>query len=279
MENTNKRFYMEWLFNLLIYGLCILWLVPIVWMVVVTFKPETVDVTNVSNWFKPPFTLENVEAVLNHPQADVFRWIANSAMISTITTCGVLLMCTLAAFAFSRIPFRGKNILFIVIMTGMMIPREATLVPLYTLFQSTGMLNTRFSLIAPSLAASFAVIILKNFFDGLPNALFEAAKIDGCGWFRTCFGIAAPLSKSALSSLAILVFMQSWNDFLWPFISITKPELVTIPVGLPVFRSQYLTGMGLTMAAGALLSAPIIIVFIIFQKNIVKGIASAGIKE
>ncbi len=90
----------------------------------------------------------------------------------------------------------------------------------------------------------------------MPGALFEAARIDGCGWLRTCFGIAAPLSKSALSSLAILVFMQSWNDFLWPFISITEPSKVTIPVGLPVFRSQYLTGQGLTMAAGALLAFP-----------------------
>lgn len=266
------------LFNIVVYGLCLLWLVPIIWMIIVTFKPESVDVTKVANWFAQPFTLDNVKAVLDHPQADVFRWIFNSAVISITTTCGVLIICTLAAFAFSRMRFTGKNFLFVLVMIGMMVPREATLIPLYNLFQSIGRLNTRFSLIAPSLAAPFAIIILKSFFDGLPTALFEAARIDGCGWIKMCFSIAVPLSKSALSSLAILIFMQSWNDFLWPFISITKPELVTIPVGLPVFRSQYLTGMGLTMAAGALLAMPIIIVFIIFQKNIVKGVASAGIK-
>lgn len=266
------------LVNLFAYILCILWLVPIVWMAVVAVKPENVDTTKVANWFVLPFTTENILAVLNHPQADVFRWILNSTLVSVLTTGGVLAICILAAFAFSRIPFKGKNIIFVIVMAGMMIPREATLVPLYTMFQGADLLNTVFSLIAPSLAAPFAVIILKNFFDGLPVALFEAAKIDGCGWFRTCFGIAVPLSKSALSSLAILIFMQSWNDFLWPFISITKPERVTIPVGLPVFRSQYLTGQGLTMAAGALLAFPIIVVFIIFQKYIVKGIATAGIK-
>ncbi len=163
-------------------------------------------------------------------------------------------------------------------MAGMMVPREATLIPLYDLFYKLGMLSTRFSLIAPSVAAPFAVIILKNFFDGLPGSLFEAAKIDVCGWLRMCMQIATPLAKSAISALTILIFMQSWNDFLWPFISITAQELVTVPVGLPVFRSQYLTGMGLTMAASALLTAPIIVIFIIFQKNIVKGVATAGIK-
>ena len=264
--------------NAAAYGLCLLWLIPIVWMAVVTFKPESVDTTKIRNWFVPPFTMENIEAVLHHPQADVFRWILNSTIIATITTVCVLLICTLAAFAFSQIRFAGKTAVFLLVMIGMMIPREATLIPLYTQFQSIGLLNTRFSMIVPAIATPFAVIILKNFFDGLPSALFEAAKIDGCGWLRICFGIAAPLSKSALSSLAILIFMQSWNDFLWPFISITEPDLVTIPVGLPVFRSQYLTGMGLTMAAGALLAFPIIIVFIIFQKYIVKGVASAGIK-
>lgn len=266
------------LVNGLAYLLCALWLVPIVWMAVVALKPESVDTTRVANWFRPPFTTENLKAVLEHPQADVFRWIGNSTLVAILTTCGVLAVCTLAAFAFSRIRFPGKNILFVLVMVGMMIPREAMLVPLYTLFQGMGLLNTFFSLIAPSLAAPFAVIILKSFFDGLPPALFEAARIDGCGWVRTCFGIAAPLSKSALSSLAILIFMQSWNDFLWPFISITEPSKVTIPVGLPVFRSQYLTGQGLTMAAGALLAFPIILVFIFFQKYIVQGVASAGIK-
>lgn len=268
----------KWTVNLLALLLCLGWLLPILWMVVVTFKPESVDTTKVSNWFVPPFTLENIQNVLTHPQANVFLWTLNSATVAIITTLGVIVLCTLAAFAFSRIPFKGRNTVFLLVMIGMMIPREATLVPLYLLFQGFGALNTYFSLIAPSLAAPLAIIILKNFFDGLPSSLFEAAKIDGCGWLRMCLRIAAPLSKSAICSLAILIFLQSWNDFLWPFISITDPSNVTIPVGLPVFRSQYLTGQGITMAAGAMLSFPIIIVFVCLQKYIVKGVASAGIK-
>ena len=226
-------------------------------MAVVALKPESVDVTRVSNWFRPPFTTENLRAVLEHPQADVFRWIANSAAVAVLTTCGVLLVCTLAAFAFSRIRFPGKNAVFVLVMVGMMIPREAMLVPLYTLFQSLGLLNTFFSLIAPSLAAPFAVIILKSFFStacpapcSRPPASTAAA---GCA---PALGSRRPCQNPRCRRLAILVFMQSWNDFLWPFISITEPSKVTIPVGLPVFRSQYLTGQGLTMAAGALLAFP-----------------------
>lgn len=264
--------------HLLAYGICLIFLVPIVWMIVVTFKPEVVDTTKVSNWFIPPFTMDNVNAVLNHPQANVFLWMQNSFLVSILNTLGVLFLCVMCAFSFSRIPFKGKNVVFLIVMIGMMIPREATLVPMYLLFMDLKLLNTYFALIAPSLAAPFAVVILKNFFDGIPGVLFEAAKIDGCSWLRMLFIIAVPLSKAAIFSLAILVFLQSWNDFLWPFISITEPKLVTIPVGLPVFRSQYLTGQGITMAAGAILSSPIILVFIFLQKYIVRGVASAGIK-
>ena len=264
--------------NIVTYVLCALFLIPVVWMMVVAVKPETVNTTNVANWFTPPFTNENIRNVLAHPQANVFRWIGNSFFVATVTTVGVVVICCLAAFSFSRIPYRGKNVVFVLVIMGMMIPREATLIPLYLLFRNIKLLNSYFSLVAPSIAAPFAIVILKSFFDGLPDSLFQAAKIEGCGWLRMAFQIAFPLTKTAIASLTVLVFLQAWNDFLWPFISITDHNHVTIPVGLPLFRSQYLTGQGLTMAAGALLSAPIIVVFVFMQKYIVKGIATAGIK-
>ena len=264
--------------HIVTYILCALFLIPIVWMMVVAVKPESVNTTNVVNWVTPPFTGENIRNVLAHPQANVFRWIGNSFFVATVTTTSVLIVCCLAAFSFSRIPYAGKSLVFLLVIMGMMIPREATLIPLYLLFRNIRMLNTYFSLVAPAIAAPFAIVILKSFFDGLPDSLFQAAKIDGCGWLRMAFQIAFPLTKSAIASLTVLVFLQSWNDFLWPFISITDHDHVTIPVGLPLFRSQYLTGQGLTMAAGALLSAPIIVVFVFIQKHIVKGIATAGIK-
>ncbi|UJF34821.1 carbohydrate ABC transporter permease [Paenibacillus hexagrammi] len=255
--------------------ICALWLVPLVWMVITAFKPDTAQA---APFLIPSVTLDNFKDVLHHPQANVGLWILNSTVVAVLTTAGVLILCTLAAFAFSRLQFAGKTLWFILIMAGLMIPREATLIPLYILFKDMNLLNTYFSIIAPSLAAPFGLIIMKQFFDGLPEQLFEAAKLDGCGLFRTLFVIAIPLTKPALASLGIFIFLAGWNDFLWPFLSVTDPKMVTIPIGLPVFRSQYLTGQGLTMAASALLSAPIIIVFIWFQKYIVKGIAMTGIK-
>lgn len=254
--------------------LCILWLVPIVWMVITAFRAEASS----SPFLLPVITLDHFRNVLEHPQANVVLWMANSTVVAVLTTAGVLVLCTLAAFAFSRLQFPGKTFWFFLIMAGLMIPREATLIPLYILFKDIDLLNTYFSIIAPSLAAPFGLIILKQFFDSLPESLFEAAKLDGCGLFRTLFVIALPLTKPALSSLGIFVFLAGWNDFLWPFLSVTDPKMVTIPIGLPVFRSQYLTGQGLTMAASALLAAPIIVVFIWLQKYIVKGIAMTGIK-
>lgn len=264
--------------NVLVYILCFIWLVPIIWMMVVAIKPESEDTTKIINWFTGSFTLENIKQVFNHPQANVTVWMKNSLIVAVLVTVVSITLAALAAFAISRIPFKGKGIIFIIIMIGMMVPREATLLPLYSLCIDLEISNTYFAIIAPSLAAPFGVIILKNFFDGIPDALFEAATIDGCSWYKQLMIIGIPLAKSAVSSLAILIFMQGWNDFLWPFISITDPEKVTIPVGLPLFRSQYMTGMGLTMAAGAILALPIIIAFIFLQKYIVASVASAGIK-
>jgi len=270
--------YVKYLINTIGIIICVAWLIPLLWMLAVTFKPDNCNTTNILNWFTPPFTLDNIKNVIGHPQANVGLWIFNSTIVAVLSTFGVLILCTLAAFAFSKINFVGKNFWFVLIMAGLMIPREATLIPLYILFKDMNLLNTYFSIIAPSLAAPFGVIILKQFFDGLSESLFEAAKLDGCSWLQMMYYIAVPLVKPALSSLGIFVFLAGWNEFLWPFISVTDPNIVTIPIGLPVFRSQYLTGQGLTMAASALLASPIIIVFVCLQKYIVKGIAMTGVK-
>lgn len=256
--------------------LLLLFLIPILWMLLMAVKPDTTSAANLFDWFKPPYTWDNFLSVFQSKNADVELWIFNSFIVAACSTLGTLFLCTLAAFSFSRMRFPGKNIWFWLIMAGLMVPREATLIPLYLLFRDMDLLNTYFSLIAPTLAAPFGLIILKQFFDGLPEEIFEAAKIDGCGWIRTLFTIAVPLCRPAMASLGIFVFLQAWNDFLWPFISVTDPSMMTIPIGLPVFKSQYMTSQALPMAASAITSIPIILVFFMFQKYIVKGIAFTG---
>lgn len=266
------------LLNVLVYALCFIWLVPVIWMMVVSVKPESEDTTRIINWFTGSFTLENIRNVFAHPQANIPVWMTNSLIVSVLTMVISIGLALFASFALSKMRFRGKGPIFILIMVGMMVPKEATLLPLNALCRQLGISSTYLAIIAPSIATPFAIIILKNFFDGIPNDLFEAAQIDGCSWLRQLVVVAVPITQSAIASLAILIFLQSWNDFLWPFISITDKAMVTIPVGLPLFRSQYLTGMGLTMAAGAILAMPIIIAFVFLQRYIVQSVASAGIK-
>lgn len=266
------------LFNTLVYVLCFIWLVPVIWMMVVSIKPESEDTTKIINWFTGSFTLENIRGVFAHPQANIPVWMMNSLIVSILTMAISIGLALFASFALSKMKFRGQGVIFIIIMVGLMVPKEATLLPLNSLCQQLGISSTYLSIIAPSIAAPFAIIILKNFFDGIPSELFEAAQIDGCSWLRQLIVIAVPITQSAIASLGILIFLQAWNDFLWPFISITDQSMVTISVGLPLFRSQYLTGMGLTMAAGAILALPIIVAFVFLQRYIVQSVASSGIK-
>ncbi|MFC5447470.1 carbohydrate ABC transporter permease [Paenibacillus aestuarii] len=264
--------------NSFAYLICLFWLIPVLWMAVMALKPETATATTLIEWLMPPYTWQNVIHVLNNPSANVVLWLGNSVVVSILSTVGVLVLSTLAAFVFSRMRFAGRSFWFWLIMIGLMVPREATLIPLYIQFRDLGLLNSYFSIIAPTLAAPFGLIIMKQFFDGIPEELFEAARMDGCGWLRTLLNIALPLCKPAMASLGIFVFLGAWNDFLWPFISVTDTNMMTIPIGLPVFRSQYMTAQAMPMAASAITSIPIILVFFFFQKFIVKGITFTGVK-
>ncbi len=163
-------------------------------------------------------------------------------------------------------------------MMGLMIPTEATVIPLYIIERKMRLLNSFSGVIFPGIALPLAIIVLKNFFDSIPKDLMDSANIDGCGWFRCYWNIVMPLSKTSLSALGIFVFTQNWNNFLWPFLALSAEEKFTLPVGIPVFNSSYSANYILPMAANALASIPIIIVFILFEKQIVTGITMSGIK-
>lgn len=259
-------------------ALAISWWVCIVWMFVIAFKPATASVTHISSWFTPPFTLDNFQFVLNNPQADVGRWLMNSVIVSVVTTAVTLVLATLAAFAFSRIRFPLKGFWFWLIVASLMLPTEATLIPLFILMRDLGLLNTYASLILPVVPSAFALIVLKQFIDALPAELFDAANIDGAGWLRVFIAIVIPLCKPAVAAVGIFVFLGSWNNFTWPFISITDPSIMTLPVGLPFFNSQFTASMGYTMAANAIAAFPVLIVFFMLQKYIIRGITFSGMK-
>lgn len=260
----------------IVYLLAILWLVPIIWMVITSFKPVGSLVTDVKEWFKLPYTFENYVYIFKN--APILRWTYNSAIVAIVVTFVSLIFASLAAFALSKINFSYKKIAFWIILSGMMVPGEATIVALYIIVNNMHILNSYWALILPSLATPLGVIILKGFFDGIPNELMEAAIIDGANILQIWWRIFLPLSKPALSTLAIFIFLGSWNNFLWPFLAITTDKYMTLPVALPNFMSSYTQDYVIPMAANAFASIPVIIVFLFFQKNIVKGITLSGLK-
>lgn len=258
------------------YVLAILVLIPICWMFIVSLKPENSVVTVLSELFSPPFTIESYLKV--NESSLIWRWTWNSVFVGVVQTVLTLLLCSLAAFAVSRISFKGKNIVFLLILAGMMVPVEAIIVPLFSMIVELGWINSYKALIFPGLFLPLGFLILKQFYDGIPTELMEAAKIDGASMLRIWWSVFLPLSRTSMAALGIFVFVQSWNNFLWPLLVANESAMMTLPVAIPTFQSSFATDLSVPMAANVLASLPALIVFLIFQKQIIKGIAMTGIK-
>ncbi len=267
-----KRF----LVYLAAYGLMLLWLVPLAWMIIVSFKPEGSSILNVAALFKPPYTWDNFVFVLS--DTPMWRWLWNSMVVAVVTTVGTLVLTSMAAFPLSILDFRGKALVYWTVIAGMVIPIEAIIVPMYKIMIGFGLVNSYSALILPGLAAPLGVVLMKQFFDGIPRDLLNAAKMDGAGYWRTYFNLFLPLSKSALASLGIFTFLASWNSYLWPYLAMNSEEMMTLPIGVPLFQGSYQQELARPMAANLLASLPVIVAFLIFQRFIIKGISTTGIK-
>ncbi|ABO65788.1 MULTISPECIES: carbohydrate ABC transporter permease [Geobacillus] len=254
----------------------VLFILPVIWMIFVSLKPDGYVTKNPVEWFLPPYTLDNYTRLLE--ESLILKWTWNSFIVAFITTLLSLLVTSLAAFAISRLKFRYKNFILVFFLLGLMIPGEATIIPLYEVAKSLGLIDTYAGLILPMIASSMGIIVLKSFFDNVPKELIESAVIDGCSTFKLFYKIILPLSKPAISAIGIFTFIGSWNNFLWPYLATLSEDLYTLPVGIPVFNSNYSTAYVLPMTANAIASIPVIIAFLIFEKQIVKGISFTGIK-
>jgi multiple sugar transport system permease protein len=256
--------------------LAIIWLVPLAWAVDTALKPESETIAIPVSWISSNFTLDAFRQVLD--AGNILKWYFNSALTSVIITVVVVLLASLAAFAFSRVPFRGRGVLFWVVLAGIMIPPQILIVPLFTEMNTFGFINTYQGIILPQIASPIAVFILKQFFDGLPHELEDAALVDGASRFRIYWQIYLPLSRPAMAAVAIFTFVISWNYWLWPFIALTGTNMMTIPVGLATVQSAYGIHNAQIMASAVLGGLPLLIVFLFFQRQIVEGIAGTGLK-
>lgn len=270
--------------KLLFYGLLLVLSIPFVfptwWMVTSSLKPiNEIFAFPPELWPSNPTLDGYVEAFTVQPFA---RQYFNSMYIAVLVTAGTMLFSSMAGYAFARIRFRGQGVLFLVVLTGLLIPAEVTIVPLFQLFNQWGMIDTHWPLIlvstfgAPSVLATF---IMRQYFITLPVELEEAARIDGLGRWRIYWSIALPLSRSALAAVAIFTFLHVWNLYLEPTVYLQTPELFTLPQALTRYTDAYGGEMWNTQLAAATLTAlPVLIVFVFAQKQFVEGLAQTGLK-
>ena len=257
----------------------LVWMLPVIWTLVTSFRPEAALQRNLASLIPYPFTTENWTFILKSSQ--LWKWLGNSALVSTTHTLAQLTVCSLAAYAFARLDFYLKRPLYILVLMGLMVPFEATFLPVYLLFSNLKLHNTLIALILPGIASSFAVFLLTQFFRGIPLELEEAAMMDGAGRFRIFLTIIIPLSIPVITALAIFTFLGNWNSYLWPIISATSSEVYTIVIGLRKLNQAWgdVNFYGRDMAAAVFTALPIIIFFFVFQRRIISGIAiNSGIK-
>jgi len=257
----------------------LVWMLPVVWTVVTSFRPEAALQRNLASLIPYPFTTENWTFILKSSQ--LWKWLGNSAFVSTTHTLAQLTVCSLAAYAFARLDFYFKRPLYVLVLMGLMVPFEATFLPVYLLFSNLKLHNTLIALILPGIASSFAVFLLTQFFRGIPLELEEAAMMDGAGRLRIFLTIIIPLSTPVITALAIFTFLGNWNSYLWPIISATSSDVYTIVIGLRKLNQAWgdVNFYGRDMAAAIFTALPIIIFFFVFQRRIISGIAiNSGIK-
>ncbi|MCC6174878.1 MAG: carbohydrate ABC transporter permease [Chloroflexi bacterium] len=260
--------------------LAALWLVPIAWIVLTALKPEPEIIRLPIRWLPEQWTLANVVAALTTARtANVAVAFFNSVVVAILETGLTLIVDAMAAYALARLTFRGRSVVFAAIIASIMVPTQITLVPLYAMFQQAGWLSSYQALVLPGLSRAFGVFLLRQFFLGVPKELEDAARIDGAGIFTIFYRVALPLVQPAMASLAIFTFLRSWNDFTWPLIVISRNDMMTLPVALARLLFAYRVEYGIVMAAAAVSALPLIVVFFVFQRHIVQGIALTGLKE
>jgi len=249
---------------------------PFVWMLLSSFMTNTEIVASPITLFPRSFYLENFKTVFE--EIPIERAWFNSLLTSGLVTFFVLFTSSLAGYMFAKMRFRGNNSLFTLVLSSLLFPTHVILVPLYLLVSQMKLLDSYIGIILPFLISGFGVFLLRQFIYGIPDSLIDAAKIDGASDFKIYLRIILPLTKPILSALGILIFVWTYDELLWPLIVINSNEMKTIPVVLGHFTRAHGQYPGSSMAASTLVVIPIIIVYLIFQRNFIKGISMTGAK-
>jgi multiple sugar transport system permease protein len=264
-------------FYLVLILFSLFFLLPLLWMVVTAFKPFEEWLT--PNWIPANPTLENFTSIFNDKSLPVVNWFFNSLLIATLFTAAILIIDALAGYAYARLEFPGKNLLFGLMLATLVMPGIMFLIPNYLTVAKLDWIGTIQGVIAPGLSGVFGVFFMRQFFQSLPRELEEAAYIDGAGIFRTFWSVVLPLARGPIITLGIITFLTSWNDFLWPLLILGGDRQdLTLPVGLATLQGQYTFDYGKLMAGALVLTVPVLILYAIFQRYIIRSISMTGIK-
>ncbi len=277
MSKTQKKWLNLTLVYLLLIIIALLMLFPLFWLLGTSFKSAGEDIFSFPPQFIPEqFTLENFQSVWqNYPFG---RYLFNSSFTAILTVGLNVLFCALAAYPLARLNFKGKKILFALIIATIMIPFQIVMIPLYIFVVNFGLRNSYLGIILPNLASAFGIFLLRQAFQGVPKELEEAARIDGCSEIGIWWHIMLPAIRPATITLAIFVFIGAWSDFLWPLIILDRPEYYTLPIGVASLASSLDLNWRF-IAAGSIISiAPVLLLFIILQKYIIPSDVSTGVK-
>ena len=247
---------------------------PIVYMISTSLKwPH--EIYDLSLFPREP-TLDNYRFVLEDGR--FYQWFWNSLIVATATTVSAVLFDSLVGYALCKFEFKGRTFVFIAILSTLMIPTEMLVIPWYIMARDFGWLDTYWGIMFPGMMTAFGTFLMKQFFETVPEDFLEAARIDGLNEFQIWWSVAMPLVTPALSALAIFIFLGNWTAFIWPLIVTNSPELYTLPVGLTTFSVEQSVQWELIMTGAALATIPTLIVFLVFQRYIIRGVVMAGLK-
>jgi multiple sugar transport system permease protein len=263
----------------MLIGLSLLFIAPVVWMLITSFKTAG-EATQVPPTVVPqnPTTEAYGTIFGGNSQTPVLRWFLNSLIAASGQTLLVLAVASMAAYALARMDFRGKNVIFGLIIATLFVPVFILIIPNFLIVDRLGWLDTLLALIVPGAASAFGVFFLRQFFQSLPKELEEAAVLEGANSWQIFTKVILPLSKPALATLAVIAFLTNWNDFIWPVYVLFSPENFTIQPGLAILQGAYTINYPVIMAGAALASIPVLILFLVSQRYIIEGVSRSGLK-
>jgi multiple sugar transport system permease protein len=254
----------------------LIWLVPLLWALITSLRPNDEIAAHPTRPWSNNWNFDAYKFAWN--SSPLGWWYVNSFIISTLSVLFTVFFCSMVGFALAHLRFRGKGPILALVLAGLMLPTEAMVLPQFVEFRQLQMLGTYWALVLPTVAAPIAVFVFQSFFKNIPVSLIEAARLDGANWWRIYSQVAMPLCRPAISAVAILTFVSSWNAFLWPLLVLTQTKTQTIPVGLSSLQGGSAVQFAEVMASSVLGIIPLLAAFLLFQRQIVQGVATTGIK-